>query len=391
MTSTPRSPERGEVAGGTAELDHEQARPQLGQPLAMAQQRRQPAGDLEPEGGRHRLLEAGPRRPSAWRDARPRAGPGPRSPLQPRARAAASASRSCSTSAVSTMSCEVAPQCTKLAAAPPTCRRSCATRAGTGTPAAAVPRVEVGEVGREPGERRLDRRPRPRLDDPEPALDPGQGALDRDHGPRPRRVAQDAPRPRRRPAAARRCRRVIAPPQAAGRRLQQGARLGHGRRPPAVLGAQLGHAPDQRGVRRRQRVLVPAHIVLEPGAAVAAQLQRPAVERELVPADAGAGPGRVGHQALAASRRRTRAPRGRPASRSSRPSRTGRAAAPLILPVRCHLDRLEDHRQVERLDLGLDAVRQHLGRQPVDQIGRVLVDAGREVARAGARARPCRA
>ena len=56
----PAVPDGDQVAGGTAELDHEQARLQLGQPLAMAQQRREPAGDLEPERGRHRLLEARP-------------------------------------------------------------------------------------------------------------------------------------------------------------------------------------------------------------------------------------------------------------------------------------------------------------------------------------------
>jgi len=45
-----------------------------------------------------------------------------------------------------------------------------------------------------------------------------------------------------------------------------------------------------------------------------------------------------------------------------------------------HLCGLEDHRQVEGLDLRLDAVLQHLAGQPVDQVGRVVVDAGGEVA-----------
>ena len=44
--------------------------------------------------------------------------------------------------------------------------------------------------------------------------------------------------------------------------------------------------PTSAALRRRQRVPVEADIVLEPGAAVAAELERPAVQRELVPADA---------------------------------------------------------------------------------------------------------
>ena len=48
-------------------------------------------------------------------------------------------------------------------------------------------------------------------------------------------------------------------------------------------------------------------------------------------------------------------------------------------PLFGHSRRLEDVRQVECLDLGLDIVLQHLGSQPVDQIRWVFVDAGRKV------------
>ena len=43
---------------------------------------------------------------------------------------------------------------------------------------------------------------------------------------------------------------------------------------------------------------VEAHVVLEPGAAMAAELERPVVERDLVLADPGPGPGRIRCQAL---------------------------------------------------------------------------------------------
>src|SRR5438105_10926097 len=48
-----------------------------------------------------------------------------------------------------------------------------------------------------------------------------------------------------------------------------------------------------------------------------------------------------------------------------------------------HRRRLEDHRQIERLDLGLDAVLEHLGGEPLDQLRRILVNPGRKVHRPG--------
>ena len=44
-----------------------------------------------------------------------------------------------------------------------------------------------------------------------------------------------------------------------------------------------------------------------------------------------------------------------------------------------HLPGLQDVAEVERLDLGLDAVGPHLGREPVHEVGRVLIDPGRKV------------
>src|SRR4051794_30882212 len=56
---------------------------------------------------------------------------------------------------------------------------------------------------------------------------------------------------------------------------EQRAGLGHGRRAAAVFTAELGDPRHQGRVGRRQLVLVPADIVLEARAAMAAELQRP--------------------------------------------------------------------------------------------------------------------
>jgi hypothetical protein len=60
------------------------------------------------------------------------------------------------------------------------------------------------------------------------------------------------------------------------------------------------------------------------------------------------------------------------------------------LPVVPHRARPEDVREVEGFDLGLDRVADHLGSEPVDEIGRVLVDPRREVVRAHRQARHVR-
>ena len=67
-----------------------------------------------------------------------------------------------------------------------------------------------------------------------------------------------------------------------------------------VLRAERDDALDQRGVRRSEGVAVEPDIVLEPGAAMAAEFQRPAVERDLAAADPGAGPDCLGGERFSA-------------------------------------------------------------------------------------------
>jgi hypothetical protein len=133
----------------------------------------------------------------------------------------------------------------------------------------------------------------------------------------------------------------------------------------------LATALDQRGIRRGERVAVEAHVVLHPGAAMSAQLQRPAREGHLVAPDAGAGEGRLRRQPpqglhvelehVAVHRHRVANPHHELHVQRSRDGA-------LALHLRC----LEDHRQVERLDLGLHAVRAHFGGEPFDQVGACL-------------------
>ena len=52
---------------------------------------------------------------------------------------------------------------------------------------------------------------------------------------------------------------------------------------------------DQFGIALRKPVAVELDVVLEPRAQVAAELQRPAIDLELMAADAGRAPGGVGH------------------------------------------------------------------------------------------------
>src|SRR3546814_19089952 len=55
--------------------------------------------------------------------------------------------------------------------------------------------------------------------------------------------------------------------------------------------ARRGEAGDQLGVAGRQAGLVEADVVLQAGAAVAAELERPVAQLELAAPDAGGGPG----------------------------------------------------------------------------------------------------
>ncbi len=104
-------------------------------------------------------------------------------------------------------------------------------------------------------------------------------------------------------------------------------RLLPGRDGPLVLLAELGRPPDQRCVRRREGVAVEPHVVLEPGAGVAAGGDRPFVQHDLVPPDPRAAPFRVGGEPVQRLDVEVERLACRPASRSSRPSRTGRRAA----------------------------------------------------------------
>src|SRR5262249_59592780 len=67
---------------------------------------------------------------------------------------------------------------------------------------------------------------------------------------------------------------------------------------PVVFARDVHDALDERGVRRRERPAVEANVVFEAGAAMAALFERPVIERDLILADAGAGPGGVGGEPL---------------------------------------------------------------------------------------------
>ena len=120
-----------------------------------------------------------------------------------------------------------------------------------------------------------------RLDHAEAPFDHGQRALDADHGAGLRGIVEQGG-----DLGVAQQGGIHDASSGRGRQAQQRARLGDRRRMPPVLGAQLGHAADQGGVGGGQPVLVPADIVLQPGPAVAAQLERPAVQPELILADA---------------------------------------------------------------------------------------------------------
>jgi hypothetical protein len=119
---------------------------------------------------------------------------------------------------------------------------------------------------------------------------------------------------------------------------------------------------------------------------MAAELQGPTVDLELVAGNAGGGPGGVGQQRrelgeqelqdLAARRQGAR-----DAEHELDVQR--RAQQPAVQQLR----RVVQHGQVEDLDLRLDVLRQHGAGQLVDQRRRVLVDPVREVDRTGRQGR----
>src|SRR5205823_1008543 len=112
------------------------------------------------------------------------------------------------------------------------------------------------------------------------------------------------------------------------------------------------------------------------------ELERPAIQRDLVFADSRPGPGRAGRDALQGFYiEEKNLPIDRHRVLHAHHELHVQRAFDLALALQGR--GLEDHRQVEGFHLRLDAVLQHLGGEPVDEIGRVLVHARREVHRAG--------
>src|SRR5262249_6167807 len=140
-----------------------------------------------------------------------------------------------------------------------------------------------------------------------------------------------------------------------------------------VLPGNFSNALDQGGVGWGKRGAVESHVVFEAGPAVAAELKRPAVERDLVSANAGAGPGAIRCKPLQG---------GDIEFEYAAVDRHGVLHAHHELNMQGTSD-LAGPLQVEGLYLRLHAVFLHLGSQPIDQFGTVLVDAGREIARPG--------
>ena len=181
-----------------------------------------------------------------------------------------------------------------------------------------------------------------------------------------------------RPCRARRirCRGACCdPPQAAsaaggwaGRpRIRRAGRAGD--RPPG-LRRQLRDARDQRGVGRRQGVAVEADVVLEAGAAVPAHGERPARHLELVPSDAGGGPGGAGQQLAQQPDLELEdvAPRRQGVLHAEDELHMRR---PQDQPFPHQVGGVRQHGEVEHLDLRLDPEIAHARRKRPDEIRRV--------------------
>jgi len=139
---------------------------------------------------------------------------------------------------------------------------------------------------------------------------------------------------------------------------------------------------DQGSIGWGKRVFVQADVVLEPSAAVPTKFKRPARHRELVASDTGSSPGRVRCQTAQGVSVELK---------HFAIDRHGVLDAHDKLHVQrvddfaglLHGDRLEDHRQVERLNFWLDAIGLHFFGKPVDEVGWVVVNARGEVNRTG--------
>src|ERR1700731_525462 len=82
------------------------------------------------------------------------------------------------------------------------------------------------------------------------------------------------------------------------RQLQDLSSLGRTRRAASLGRAQVGNARDQFRIAAGKARLVELDVALEAGADVPAELQTPFIDFELLAADAGGGPGGVGHKLL---------------------------------------------------------------------------------------------
>src|SRR5258708_26013854 len=82
------------------------------------------------------------------------------------------------------------------------------------------------------------------------------------------------------------------------RQLQDLWTLGGRSGAPSLGRAEVGNARDQFRIAAGKARLVELDVVLEAGADVPAELQTPFIDFELVAADAGGGPGGVGHEVL---------------------------------------------------------------------------------------------
>src|SRR5215212_6165469 len=140
-----------------------------------------------------------------------------------------------------------------------------------------------------------------------------------------------------------------------------------------VLAAEVGHSLDELGIRRREAALVPADIVFKASPAMSAELERPAVDLDLMPADTGPRPCRLRHQfrELFDFEFEHVAQGGH---------RVLDAEYELDVQRRCdqaflhELQRLVEHRYVEDFDLRLDAVIAHLARELPNERRRILVN-----------------
>jgi len=151
---------------------------------------------------------------------------------------------------------------------------------------------------------------------------------------------------------------------------------------PPLGRAQVGNARDQFRIAAGKARLVELDVVLEAGADVPAELQTPFIDFELVAADAGGGPGGVGHKVLEFVDKELE-------QLSPRRQSVWNAhdelhlAWPLEQAAVGERLRVVEHRDVEHLDLWLYIAGEHRACEVLHELRRILVDLLGEVYRAG--------